>query len=140
MLAMHPECQERVYDELVAIMPDRNTPLTGVHIESMEYTDRCIKETLRLYPPVPLVGRTVEHPMHLKDIELQPGQGIILALNQLQRNPKYWGERALEFDPDNFLPERIAQRPTYVYGPFSDGPRICIGMRTPTTIYVSCIM
>lgn len=128
MLAMHPQCQERVYAELTAIMPDANTPLTSEHIERMEYTDRCIKETLRLYPPVPIVGRTVEHEMKLKDVTVHPGQGIILALGRLQRNPAYWGDRADEFDPDNFLPERVAKRDPFVYCPFAEGARICIGM------------
>lgn len=129
MLAIHPKCQERVYAELVDIMPDPNTPLTGVHIEAMEYTNRCIKESMRLFPPVPMVGRTVEQPMDLKGIKLQPGQGIILAVNQLHRDPKIWGERAHEFDPDNFLPERMAKRPNIPFSPFADGARICIGMK-----------
>lgn len=128
MLAINPKCQERVHAELQAIMPDPNTPLTSDHLERMEYTDRCIKETLRLYPPVPIVGRTVEHEMKLKDITLQPGQGIVLAINQLHRNPKYWGPRAKEFDPDNFLPERVAERESFVYCPFAEGARICIGI------------
>lgn len=127
MLAMHPECQERVFAELRDLMPDPNTPLNSDHIERMEYTERCIKETLRLYPPVPIVGRTVEHEMKLKNFTLRPGQGLILAINQLQRNPKYWGPQADVFDPDNFLPERVAARESFVYCPFADGARICIG-------------
>lgn len=127
MLAMHPECQERVYAELRAIMPDASAPLTGDHLERMDYTDRCIKETLRLYPPVPIVGRTVETEMRLKGVTLQPGQGVILALGQLQRKPEYWGANAHVFDPDNFLPERVAARESYTYCPFAEGARICIG-------------
>lgn len=127
MLAMHPECQERVFAELSRLQPDTATPLDSGHIEGMDYTDRCIKETLRLWPPVPIVGRTVETTMKLKDIVVQPGQGIILAINQLQRNPKYWGDRAHVFDPDNFLPERVAQRESFTYCPFAEGARICIG-------------
>lgn len=124
---MHPECQQRVFEELKEIMPDPNTPLTGEHIEKLEYTDRCVKETLRLFPTVPIIGRTVEKEMKLKNITLQPGQGIIVALGELQRNPKYWGEKAAEFDPDNFLPEKMAARPPLVYMPFSEGARMCIG-------------
>lgn len=127
MLAMHPEYQQRVYDELKTIMPDPCTALTSEHLERLDYTDRCVKETLRLFPTVPIIGRTVEKEMKLKNITLTPGQGIILAIGELQRNPKYWGDKAAQFDPDNFLPDRIAARQPYVYMPFSDGARVCIG-------------
>lgn len=127
MLAIHPECQQRVFDELKTIMPDPNTPLTNEHIEKLDYMDRCVKETLRLFPTVPIIGRTVEKEMKLKNYTLQPGQGIIVALGELQRNPKYWGEKAAEFNPDNFLPENMAARPPLVYMPFSEGARMCIG-------------
>lgn len=127
MLAIHPEYQQRVFEELKAIMPDPTAQLTSEHLEKLEFTERCIKETLRLFPTVPIIGRTVDKEMKLKNITVQPGQGILLAIGQLQRDPKYWGERATEFDPDNFLPERIASRPPVCYLPFSEGARSCIG-------------
>jgi cytochrome P450 len=43
-----------------------------------------------------------------------------------QRHPAFWDDPE-RFDPDRFLPERVAARPRYAYFPFGGGPRACLG-------------
>ena len=54
------------------------------------------------------------------------GDWAIVLATALHRDP-VWGDRPHEFDPDNFLPDRIKARPAHVYKPFGTGERACIG-------------
>lgn len=67
MLAMHPHYQQLVYNEIVEIFPEKDFDVTADNISLLEYTDRFIKETLRLLPVVPLVGKCAKS-------EIQVGQ------------------------------------------------------------------
>lgn len=53
----------------------------------------------------------------------------MLSFHYLHRNKEVWGPNADCYDPDNFLPEKIAARHAYSYLPFSAGPRNCIGIK-----------
>ena len=57
------------------------------------------------------------------------GVTVVLGIYNVQRSEQHWGPAANAFDPDNFLPERTAQRHPYCFLPFSAGPRNCIGYR-----------
>ena len=54
---------------------------------------------------------------------------VALGIYQIHRDPMIWGPEPGKFNPDHFLPERVAERHPYAYLPFSGGPRNCIGIR-----------
>lgn len=59
MLAMHPEYQERVFVEVKLLFPEKS-PVNSLNYEdliNMEFTERVIKETLRLFPSIPITSR-----------------------------------------------------------------------------------
>lgn len=60
LLGSHPEYQERVYEELESIFgDDRDTPATMKNLMDMRYLEFCIKDALRLFPSVPMMGRSI---------------------------------------------------------------------------------
>ncbi|CAH1100801.1 unnamed protein product [Psylliodes chrysocephalus] len=125
MLAMHPDIQQKVYDEVIDAVG-----LTG-EIESsnlvkMKYTERAIKESLRLFPPVVTFGRTITEDIDLGDIIIPKGMMAMVIPSILHRDPKYWKD-PLTFNPDRFLLEEKSKRHPCTYIPFSYGARNCIG-------------
>lgn len=58
LLAHHPEAQERIFEDIQEVLENGNkTELTIDDFNQMDYLDRVIKESLRLYPPVPFISR-----------------------------------------------------------------------------------
>lgn len=57
MLALHPEYQEKVFQELRDIFPEQQSDVTAEDITKFQYTEQFIKESMRLTPTVPLVTR-----------------------------------------------------------------------------------
>lgn len=124
---MYPEFQDKVVAELKEVIQEKGTYINRNHIESLTYLERCIKEAMRLYPVVTLLGRRCDAPFKLRDYEIVPGMAVAIGVQQLHHNPKYWGPNPTKFNPDNFLPEAVKQRSPFCYIPFSEGSRNCIG-------------
>ncbi|XP_014363766.2 cytochrome P450 4c21 [Papilio machaon] len=128
LLAMYPKVQDQLYQELLDVFGTSDRPIVKEDLSKLKYLERVVKESLRLFPPVPFIIRKV-----LKDILLPSGRilpagsGAAISIWGLHRHPKYWGPDAEIFDPDRFLPERFDLKHACSYMPFSSGPRNCIG-------------
>ncbi|GMR45979.1 hypothetical protein PMAYCL1PPCAC_16174, partial [Pristionchus mayeri] len=128
-LACNPEIQERAYQEIIQVLGnDIDRELNREDIGKLVYLERCIKESMRLYPPIPFVGRQLQSDFQCDIAMSQFIIDILVSLRYFSLLRKIYPQ-ALEFDPDNFLPERIATRHAYDYIPFSAGPRNCIGQK-----------
>ncbi|KAK0177782.1 hypothetical protein PV328_001794 [Microctonus aethiopoides] len=129
MLANFPEIQQKCYDELCEIFGDEvneQTQITRDDIRRMEYLERVIKETARLFPVGPILVRNVTDDLDIGKCVLPKGSSVIIPLIELHRRADLW-TNPFEFDPDRFLPDEVAKRHPYSYIPFSAGPRNCIG-------------
>lgn len=129
-VAIFQDVQQRMVDEINEVFPTHETEITVENLAKLQYMERVIKETLRIAPVGPVIFRETR-----KDFEIEPGlvipKGVVFILHIycLHRSKRFWGERAEEFDPDNFLPERVAERHPAAFIPFSFGKRNCIGYR-----------
>ena len=94
-----------------------------------------VEETLRLYPPVPLLARLASAPLEVAGRAVPRGALVLAVPWLLHRNPLLWGE------PDRFAPERFlrARPPRHAYIPFSLGPRVCTGAQFALAETVICL-
>ncbi|XP_019060962.1 cytochrome P450 4A6 isoform X2 [Fukomys damarensis] len=123
-LAMHPKHQQRCREEVQSLLGDGSS-ITWEHLDQMPHTTMCIKEALRLYPPVPSVVRELSKPITFPDGHFLPkGFVITLSIYALHHNPKVWPNPEV-FDPSRFAPD--SPRHSHSFLPFSGGPRNCIG-------------
>jgi cytochrome P450 len=125
LLALHPEDDARLAAELDDVLTGERP--TIAHIPRLRYTEWVVKETMRLYPPVPSVAREALADCEIGGYHVPKGAQIALLQWVTHRDPRWFGEDAAEFRPerwDNDLGRRI---PRCAYFPFADGPRVCIG-------------
>ncbi|KAI2474060.1 hypothetical protein C4B38_000147 [Diabrotica virgifera virgifera] len=131
LLGIHQDVQERAFNELKEIFSDNlHRPVTFNDTLHMKYLERVILESLRMYPPVPMIARKVNEDVKLAsgDYTIPAGTTVIVSQYILHRNEKYYKNPTV-FDPDNFLPEKCQERPYYAFIPFSAGPRSCVGRK-----------
>jgi len=131
MLGIHKDIQEKVYAEQKAIFgDDMLRDCTFADTMEMKYLERVILETLRMYPPVPLIARRLDHDVKLVSgpYTVPKGTTVIVLQYCVHRRPDIYPNPD-RFDPDNFLPERMANRHYYSFIPFSAGPRSCVGRK-----------
>lgn len=128
MLALHPEYQEKVFQEILTVMPNKKAELTQTDLDKLEFTELCIRESFRLFPTVPLIGRVASKPIRLSNnIEIPVGVPIMLGLRQIHIREEYYGSTAKIYNPYRFMNENVNNLPGGAYVPFSYGARNCIG-------------
>ncbi|XP_050681329.1 cytochrome P450 4c3-like isoform X2 [Leptidea sinapis] len=128
MLAEHSDVQDRIFDELESIYGDSSRRPTMEDLSKMQYLECCIKESLRLYPPVPFISRRLTEPVKLSNFDVPKGSMCHIHIYDLHRQESVY-KNASQYDPDRFSPENCIGRPHYAYIPFSAGPRNCIGQK-----------
>lgn len=126
LLAVHPECQERLADELDCVLAGRSPGLGD--LEALRYADSVLNESMRLYPPAWGIARRALEPVTITGYPLPKGAELIMSPWVVHRDPRHFEE------PERFNPERwegsLARRlPRFAFFPFGGGPRVCIGNR-----------
>lgn len=128
MLAIHQDVQDRVYDEIRTHVDDLDQ-LDYDTLTKLDYTERTIKETMRMFPLAQGILRETDDDIQLSKCVIPKGSVLLLGVFKMHRNPDIWGPTANVFDPDRFLPDLMAERHPYAFLPFSAGPRNCVGAK-----------
>ncbi|KAM5148798.1 cytochrome P450 4B1-like [Mantella aurantiaca] len=125
-MATNPEHQDKCREEIRELLGGRNT-LEWEDLGKMPYTTMCIKESMRLYPPVPGVARQLTSPVTFPDGRSLPKDSVVfMSIYIMNRCPSIWDDPEV-FDPLRFSPENSNGRHSYAFVPFSAGSRNCIG-------------
>ncbi|XP_047996377.1 cytochrome P450 4V2-like, partial [Leguminivora glycinivorella] len=126
LLSRYPDVQAKVHQELDEVFGDSNRPVTPEDLPRLKYLEAVIKESLRLYPPVPIVAREVRSDVELPSgTTLVDGTSIMIHIWGTHRDPAYWGADAEEFRPERFLEGPLRHPAMFI--PFSYSIRGCIG-------------
>ena len=123
LLAMHPEVQQKVYEEVITV--DRKEFDNLEELSGLVYTRQCIEEAMRLYPPAYITDRVNIEEDEFEDIRFKKGTLILVSFYEIHRHKEVW-EEPEKFKPDRFHPDRKKMYSNW-YFPFGAGPRMCIG-------------
>jgi cytochrome P450 len=124
LLSKHPDCLERVRQEVDAVLGDE--PLNLADVMKFEFTAQVIHEALRLYPPFWMIDRMAVADDRVGDTVIPRGSTVIVYVYGAHHAPRYWRDPET-FNPERFTREEMKQRTPFTFLPFGGGPRICIG-------------
>ena len=124
-LCRYPEWQVKCREEIQEVLRERDV-IEYEDISKFVLVTNCLKESLRLYTPVPLVQRVVDKPLVLDGYTLPKGTLVDIGMQSVHVNSEVWKD-PFNFNPDRFSTDNIATKHPYSFIPFSAGPRNCIG-------------
>jgi cytochrome P450 len=136
LLSQSPDDEARLHAELAEVLGGRLPTLEDV--PRLVFTRAVFEETIRLYPPVPLLGRQALRDEKIRNREIPSGSLVMVVPWLLHRHRQLW-EQPDHFIPTRFLPENAGSRQRYSYVPFSVGPRICAGQAFGLTEAILCL-
>jgi cytochrome P450 len=125
LLARSPQWTAALEEEIERVTG--GAAVRAEHVDALVNVRQVLRESMRLYPPVPMMSRQAIADVEIDRHTVRAGTSLLMPIYAIQRHAKRW-DRPDEFDPERFSPEREAAISRYQYMPFGAGPRICIGM------------
>ncbi|XP_064470455.1 cytochrome P450 3A6-like [Ornithodoros turicata] len=138
-LVSQTEYQDKVIEEIDRVIGKEE--LTYEKLQSLEYLEAAINETLRMYTPDSFLSRYCTKKTTLQGIELNPGNIIYIPVQAMHMDSEFY-EEPETFKPERFLPENKDYIRPFTFLPFGAGPRNCIGIRQAMMqlkIFIVCI-
>jgi len=140
LIARYPRTQEKLRHEIEQYL-DSNMDIDFDILNDMPYLDACIHETLRLFPPGFVMSKLCTEPIDLissktgRTVSLKKGDVVTLPVWSVMHDEEFYPD-VEEFKPERFLEGENSvkkYREMGLYYGFSDGPRVCLGMRFALT-------
>lgn len=135
-LSKDPERQQRLREEIRTNMPSpgSDTPIDPAKVDSMEYLEAVVKESLRFWGPVPRQTRVSPEKTVVCGQAIPARTPLVVSLYLMNRSKENWGPTAGEFIPERWLGSAEAKayggsKDRYCFSTFSHGARSCIGQK-----------
>ncbi|TXD82432.1 cytochrome P450 [Subsaximicrobium wynnwilliamsii] len=122
LLALHPEWQEKIFEEIKSNENERHDLMAFVM--KSKVCQQVIEEGMRLYPPAYFIDRVNVEEDTFEGKIFEKGSNLLFSVYEIHRHPELW-DRPLEFRPERF--EEGSRKFSSHYFPFGAGPRKCIG-------------
>mgnify|MGYP000598570529 CR=1 FL=1 len=126
LLAQHPPVEQRLLEELDEVLG--GDPPTMADVGDLPYLERVVKESMRLYPPVPGILREATARDEIAGYTIPEGATISINQWTVHRDPDIYDD-PMAFRPERWTDEMEQDLPNLGYFPFSAGPRRCVGDR-----------
>jgi len=124
LLAQYPEVEKKLWAELREVL---NSRAPGIQdLANLLYTERVVKEAMRLYPPAWAIVRNSLKDCEIGGYRVPAGATLMMSQWVMHRDPRFY-DQPERFNPDRWLDERAKGTPKFAYFPFGGGPRTCIG-------------
>ncbi|XP_043469547.1 cytochrome P450 6B2-like [Leptopilina heterotoma] len=132
-IAAHPEIQQKVRQEIQELDKKYNGEITYDSLQEMTYLEKVLSESQRMHHIVGTFFKICTKRTKLEGFDglscvVEPGQTVAVSSYGFQMDPKYWYEPK-KFDPERFDDSEKSKRNKFVFLPFGEGPRVCVGMR-----------
>ncbi|WP_242582041.1 cytochrome P450 [Amycolatopsis sp. 195334CR] len=135
-LGQHPEVERRFHAEVDEVLGGR--PVRFEDLPELGYTQRIIHEIGRRTPPLILMRRARED-TELGGVRIPAGAEVAVSQHTLHQDPRYFPDPG-RFDPDRWIPDRMAELPRGAFIPFGAGARLCPGhLLAPVEIAVAAV-
>ncbi|XP_043823213.1 lanosterol 14-alpha demethylase [Dromiciops gliroides] len=125
-LARDKPLQEKCFSEQRSVCGEHLPPLHYDQLKELQVLDRCLKETLRLRPPIMTMMRLAKTPQIVAGYTIPPGHQVCVSPTVNHRLKDSWIER-LDFNPDRYLEDNPASVEKFSFVPFGAGRHRCIG-------------
>ncbi|XP_052755391.1 cytochrome P450 6B2-like [Galleria mellonella] len=129
-LAFNPSVQKKVQENIDTVLMKYDNKLSYDAVKEMTYLQWAFQEGMRMFPSSGFLMRRCvkKYTIPDTDITIDEGVKITIPIQAIHNDPKYF-DNPTEFRPERFSPEEVSKRHKFVYLPFGDGPRNCIGGR-----------
>lgn len=124
LISQHPEVYKKLKLEVDEIVGDGE--ITFDHFQKLKYTKACLNESMRLYPPIWMIGRRATEDNMVGEYLIKKNTDILISPYIVHHHPNYW-KNPEKFDPERWETDEVKQMDKFTYFPFAAGPRMCIG-------------
>ena len=132
LLSQNPDIEKKLHDEIDSVLGTTNDSNSDIRlpaandIPKLQYTEKVLRESMRVYPPVWTIGRYVENDYSVDEYSIPAGSSLLMSQYVMHHDPRYY-DQPEQFNPDRWTEEFKANLPRFSYFPFGGGIRGCIG-------------